>query len=228
MVYGLYRYDQKNALIVSVMRSATRRRSPGKRALLGLTAVILAAGASRRYGEPKQLVRYRGENLLERSIRLARAAGARQVCVVLGYRANAIHRVLEKNRVYLDCGYAARNPRWREGMGRSLAVGIKALPREARAVLVCLSDQPRLQPEDLAQLVAAWRRNPRSVAAARYAGKLGVPAIFPRSWFPRLELLAKDQGAHALLASAKDVVGVPMPRAAFDLDYPEDLSKIPE
>ena len=210
------------------MRSAIPQRRPGKRALLGLTAVILAAGASRRYGEPKQLVRYRGETLLERSIRLARTAGAKQVCVVLGYRANAIQRVLEENRVYLDCGSTLPNPRWRDGMGRSLAAGIKALPLEARAALVCLSDQPRLQPEDLAQLVAVWHRNPCAAAAARYAGKLGVPAIFPRSWFPQLKLLAKDQGAQALLASAKDVVGVPMPRAEFDLDYPEDLSKIPE
>ena len=111
-------------------------------------------------------------------------------------------------------------------MGRSLAWGIGVLPPQARAALVCLSDQPRVQAEDLARLVAAWRRNPRSVAAARYEGRLGVPAVFPRCWFARLRCLKGDCGAQAMLASARGVTGVPMARAAFDLDRPEDLAEL--
>ena len=209
------------------MRSAIPQGRPGKRALLGLTAVILAAGASRRYGEPKQLVRYRGETLLERSIRLASTAGATQVCVVLGYRANAIQRVLERNGVFLDCGSAVLNPRWRDGMGRSLACGIRAIPSNARAALVCLSDQPMLEAEDLAKLVSVWRRNPRAAVASRYAGRLGAPAIFPRSWFGILKSLTEDRGAQVLLASKSGVVSVPTPNAVVDIDRPEDLSQLP-
>ena len=214
--------------MVSVMRSAIPQRRPGKRALLGLSAVVLAAGASRRYGEPKQLVRYRGETLLERSIRLARTAGAKQVCVVLGYRGDVIQRVLEKNRVFLDCGSAVLNPRWRDGMGRSLACGICALPPNAGAALVCLSDQPMLEAGELAKLVSVWRRNPRAAVASHYAGRLGVPAIFPRSWFGALKLLTDDRGAQVLLASASGVLSVPMPNAAVDIDRPEDLSQLPQ
>ena len=209
------------------MRSAIPRRRPGKRALPGLAAIILAAGASRRYGEPKQLVRYRGETLLERSIRLARTAGARQVRVVLGYRGDVMQRALERNGVFVDCGSTVRNPRWRDGMGRSLACGIRALPPNARAALVCLSDQPKLEAEDLAKLVSVWRRDPRAAVASRYAGRLGAPAIFPRSWFGILKSLTEDRGAQVLLASEGSVVSVPMPNAGVDIDRPEDLSQLP-
>ena len=203
------------------MRKSFRRRGRS-----GLHAVVLAAGASRRYGSPKQLLRYRGEALVARGVRLAQLAGADGVCVVLGYRAEAIRRALQQGSLPPGDTTIVRNPRWRDGMGRSLACGIGVLPPRARAALVCLGDQPRVQAEDLARLVAAWRRNRRSVAAARYEGRLGVPAVFPRCWFARLRRLKGDRGAQAMLASARSVTGVPMARAAFDLDRPEDLAEL--
>ena len=193
----------------------------------GLRAVILAAGASRRYGSPKQLASYRGETLVSRSIRLAHEAGAETVCVVLGYRSGSIKRALEKARTAPGRTSTVRNARWRDGMGRSLACGVRALDRRARAVLVCLADQPLLEAGDLAALVRVWRASPRSIVASRYAGKRGVPAIFPRSHFAALKSLYGDRGAQVLLASSNDVLSVPMPLAAVDIDDPRDLSNLP-
>lgn len=193
----------------------------------GLRAVVLAAGAARRYGSPKQLVRYRGETLVARTVRLARLAGAEGVCVVLGYRADLIHRTLENCSTVHSATTTVRNARWRDGMGRSLACGVSALDRRARAVLVCLADQPLLEAEDLARLVLAWRASARSVVASRYAGKLGVPAIFPRSHFGALKSLSGERGAQVLLASSNDVLSVPIPLAAVDIDDPQDLSNLP-
>ena len=192
----------------------------------GLHAIVLAAGASRRYGSPKQLLCYRGESLVARSVRLAHEAGASVVGVVLGYRAEAIGRALQRGRVPLSRTNIVRNARWRDGMGRSLACGVRSLDRGARAVLVCLADQPLLEAGDLERIVLAWRASPRSIAASRYAGKPGVPAIFPRSHFAALKSLSGDQGARALLASSSDVLSVPMPSAAVDIDDPWDLSKL--
>lgn len=192
---------------------------------------MLAAGASRRYGRPKQLLRLNGENLVARSVRLALSAGAATVCVVLGYRAGAIDRALRISPPASRRVYTVRNPRWRDGMGRSLACGIAALDGRARAVLVCLVDQPLVRAGDLAALVRIWRKNPRAVVASRYADKLGVPAIFPRSDFRALKFLAGDRGAQGLLAARRNVLGVPLPRAATDIDHPRDLpgwaSRIP-
>lgn len=192
----------------------------------GLRAVILAAGAARRYGSPKQLANYRGETLVARSVRLAREAGAETVCVVLGYRAGLIHRALQESDATLIGTSTVRNPRWRDGMGRSLACGVRALDRRARAVLVCLADQPMLEAGDLARLVQVWRTVPRSIVASHYDGKPGVPAIFPRSHFTALKSLSGDRGAQPLLASSNDVFGVPMPRAAVDIDDPQDLARL--
>ena len=189
-------------------------------------AIVLAAGASRRYGSPKQLLRYRGEFLVARSVRLAHLAGAEAVYVVLGYRADQMRRALQQAHAQLGETAIVRNPRWRDGMGRSLACGIGALPAKARAALVCLGDQPRLQVGDLARLVTAWRSHPRAAAAARYEGRLGVPAVFPRNWFSALQTLRGDHGAQAMLASERAVTSVSMARAAFDLDRPEDLAEL--
>lgn len=192
----------------------------------GLRAVILAAGASRRFGSPKQLLRYRGESLVARSARLAYETGAGTVCVVLGYRAEAMRRALQQGRVPPGVTYTVRNARWRDGMGRSLACGVRSLDRRARAVLVCLADQPLLEVGALAALVRAWRASPRSVVASRYAGKPGVPAIFPRSHFAALKSLCGDRGARVLLASSDDVLSVSMPLAAVDIDHPRDLANL--
>lgn len=192
----------------------------------GLHAIVLAAGASRRYGSPKQLLRYRGEFLLARSVRLAHLAGAEVVYVVLGYRAGQMRRALQQGRVPPGETIIVGNPRWRDGMGRSLACGIGALPPKARAALVCLGDQPRLQAGDLARLVAAWRLHPRAAAAASYEGRLGAPAVFPRDWFSALQRLRGHRGAQAMLTSERAVTGVSIARAAFDLDRPEDLAEL--
>lgn len=164
---------------------------------------------------------------MARSVRLAREAGAGTVCVVLGYRAEAMRRALQRGRVLPGETITMRNARWRDGMGRSLACGVRSLDRRARAVLVCLADQPLLEAGDLARLVLAWRASPRFVVASCYAGKRGVPAIFPRSHFAALKSLSEDRGARVLLASSNDVLSVPMPRAAVDIDEPQDLTNLP-
>lgn len=202
------------------------RSCPGTSRQSGLQAIVLAAGASRRYGSPKQLARFRGETLILRSARLAYEAGAGTVCVVMGYRATLIQRALQAGSARQGETTVVRNPRWRDGMGRSLACGIRALPTRTRAVLVCLADQPLLEGEDLKRLVLSWRDNPNAVVASGYEAKLGVPAIFPRSKFGQLRALSGDRGAQDLLASSDAVIAVPMPRAAVDIDYPQDLVKL--
>lgn len=117
------------------------------------------------------------------------------------------------------------NPDSAEGMGTSIRAAMAALPQVAPAathVLLLVCDQPLLTPAHLQSLWAATQQSPQAVTAAFYSDRLGVPAIFPRLYFPELQALSGDQGARHLLQTLP-VTPIPMPQAAFDLDTPDDL-----
>ena len=91
-------------------------------------------------------------------------------------------------------------------------------------MLIALADQAAVTTEDLRRLAGVWRRDPASIAAAQYAGGVGVPAIFPRWCFRELNELRGDRGAQVLLHRHVDrLVRLPMPSAELDIDRPEDL-----
>jgi molybdenum cofactor cytidylyltransferase len=111
-------------------------------------------------------------------------------------------------------------------MATSLRAGLAAVPRGAQAALVLLVDQPRVDAAALRHLVAAWLRRPGLPAAARYAGRMGVPAVLPRRYWRALRALDGDEGARFLLRDAR-VTSVDMPEAALDVDTPADLLALP-
>jgi CTP:molybdopterin cytidylyltransferase MocA len=101
------------------------------------------------------------------------------------------------------------------------------LPPSCTGVLLLLADQAAVSAEDLRRLAGSWRRQPTHMAAALYAGDIGVPAIFPRSAFRDLTELRGDIGAREVLRRNPDrVLRVPMPSAALDIDTPEDLLRL--
>lgn len=183
--------------------------------------VLLAAGASRRFGSPKQLAHVDGQTLLRRTACTALASRPAGCVVVLGARAERLRRELTGLDVRVVVNF-----RWREGLSRSLAAGVAALPPDARAVLVLLADQAAISPAELELLCAHWRRAPRRIVAARAAGRLGPPAILPRAVFPALRRLRGDAGARELLRDpSRRAVGIELPGAAFDIDCPSDLAE---
>jgi molybdenum cofactor cytidylyltransferase len=184
-----------------------------------LHAIVLAAGASRRFGSPKQLVRIDGRPMLHTVVSNAVSIAGGAVTVVLGSSASELASLLRHTPATVVI-----NRDWEEGMGSSLRVAMSRLPGAPAAVLVMLADQIAVSVEDLRRLVAGWRRNPDSVAAASYAGTLGAPAVFPRRCYGALAEVRGDQGARPLLHRELDtLVRVPLPNAAVDIDVPEDL-----
>ena len=177
--------------------------------------LLVAAGGSRRLGRPKQLVHLGGESLVRRATELALGVGAAWVGVVVGARAARVGAEIRGLPVSL-----IRNRRWREGLSASLRAGLTQVPRSAAYLLVMTVDQWQLTSDDLACLLRRVR--PAAPVAARYLGRLGVPAVFPRGWFGRLASLRGDAGAAALLR-ATEIEGVALERAAADLDVPGDL-----
>lgn len=188
----------------------------------GLYAIVLAAGASTRFGSAKQLVRIAGRPMLHASVSRAVAVAGSATIVVLGARAAKLAPLLTHTPASIVI-----NRDWREGMGSSIRAGVARLPAACTGVLLMLADQVAVTAEDLQRLVSTWRRQPDYVAAALYAGAMGVPAIFPRPRFGELAELRGDVGARRLLQSNPDrVIRVPMESAALDIDTPEDLLAI--
>jgi molybdenum cofactor cytidylyltransferase len=181
--------------------------------------VVLAAGASTRFGSTKQLVRVNGRPLMHTVVSRAVELAGHSVTVVLGAHAGELAPLLKHTPASV-----AVNRDWAEGIASSIRVGMAQVPNTADGVLIALADQAAVTTEDLRRLAGAWRRNVTSIAAAQYAGAVGVPAIFPRWCFRELTDLRGDRGAQQLLQRHTDrLVRLPMPSAELDIDRPEDL-----
>jgi molybdenum cofactor cytidylyltransferase len=184
-----------------------------------LHTIVLAAGASRRFGSPKQLIRFEGQPLIQRVIAGATELSGAAVSVVLGAYAAEIAATLPPCSASIIV-----NRDWQEGIASSIRAAVARLPGACDGVLLLLADQPLVGSHSLNRLAAAWRRQPRGIIASRYGAITGVPAIFPRWCFSDLAALRGDQGARILLRRYADhVVRLANPEAEVDIDYPEDL-----
>lgn len=172
-------------------------------------AVVLAAGASTRFGSPKQLARLDGETLLERAVRVAREAGCSPVVVVLGASAAQI-----QTECSLSDAHVVVNDDWATGMGGSIACGVRAL-HEVDGCVVMTCDMPAVTSAHLQRLATSG-----GLAASAYAGRRGVPAYFPAAMFDELLKLHGDAGARELLHAAKSLE---LTGGELDIDTPEDL-----
>jgi molybdenum cofactor cytidylyltransferase len=184
-----------------------------------LHALVLAAGASTRFGSAKQLVRLAGRPLLHTVVSRAVEVCGHAVTVVLGARAAELAPLLRHSPASVIV-----NRDWEEGIGSSIRAGVARVPGTCDGVLILLADQAAVTSEDLRRMHASWRRQPNYIAAALYSGTVGAPAVFPAWAFKELAELRGDRGARSVLARKPDrVVRVPMPSAALDIDTPEDL-----
>jgi molybdenum cofactor cytidylyltransferase len=187
-----------------------------------LHVIVLAAGASTRFGSPKQVAQVHGRPMLHLAVARAVEVAGGSVTVVLGANAAQLAPLLRHTGASMVI-----NRDWTEGMASSVRAGIARVPAAADGALLMLADQPAVTADDLRRLVSVWHRQPQCIVAAHYAGTAGVPALFPREDFPALSALRGDAGARVLLQRGGDrIVRVALHSAAIDIDTPEDLAKL--
>jgi len=184
-----------------------------------LHVIVLAAGASTRFGAPKQLARIQGVPMLQLALSHAQSLAGHAVSVVIGANAAQIAPALAHSSVTVVI-----NRGWAEGLAASIRAGIERLPGQCAGALLLLADQCAVTSADLQRLADVWHRDRLAIVAAQYGDGWGVPAIFPRRSFPALLALRGELGARALLHHPIGRrVGVPMPNAAIDIDTVQDL-----
>ena len=179
-----------------------------------IAAIVLAAGASRRFGSQKLLAELRGKPVVRWAVENVLAAQPDEVIVVVGREGEAVRHVLH--------GLAVRivvNERWSEGIGGSLRAGIAALSAEADAAMIALGDQPGVDASVIASLLNTQSEGSRSIVVPSYRGERGHPVIFSAEIFPELLAIDGDRGARDVIARDPSRVT----RVDFDAPVPIDL-----
>ena len=199
-----------------------------------VAGVLLAAGASRRLGTPKQLLRDEaGDTLVSRSAMHLLTAGCSPVVVVTGAAADEVANAVADLPVHV-----CHNPQWSDGMGTSISAGMTWLthfvesqaagdaPVEAAIIVAC--DMPDVTATHFRELCAAWHAAGQRVASAypddAGGSVVGVPALFPVADWPVLQRLSGDRGAREILR-AMDTLSVFVRMGSFDLDTPDDVRR---
>jgi CTP:molybdopterin cytidylyltransferase MocA len=188
----------------------------------GLFVAILAAGASRRLGRPKQLVELNGEAMVRRQCRIAVEAAIGPVVVVLGCHHGRVAAVVSDLSVQVLV-----NDEWEEGLAASVRAATRAaMAADAAALLLYHCDQYAITPADLIRLRQAWTSSPSTAHLSRDGEHVGPPAILPARLFPSMLTLQGDTGPRAILRGDPDVREVPMPSASKDIDQPADVKSL--
>lgn len=166
-----------------------------------INAIILSAGESKRMGQPKPLLRFDDKTFLERIISVLQLSNVDRITVVLGADAEIVEKSanLSGTRLLLNKDY-------KKGQLSSMITGIKNLPEETEAVLVCLVDHPLITEELVNQIVKTFKERKSPIIVPVYQGKRGHPVLFSKSLFKELLEAPEDKGARYVLYSNEEKV----------------------
>ncbi|MBS1545570.1 MAG: nucleotidyltransferase family protein [Bacteroidetes bacterium] len=188
--------------------------------------IVLAAGASTRLGQSKQLVIIDNKPLIHQAVETALSITTK-VAVVLGSDFETHNAALKGFPVLM-----VENKNWSRGMGSSLKAGLKSILSQypdLDEVIMMVCDQPLLNARHLQNLLATWDRTHAVIVASQYKGSAGVPALFRKEVFQRLAMLEDESGAKQLFKQMKDqMVMIDFPDGEVDVDTPEDLQRLKE
>jgi molybdenum cofactor cytidylyltransferase len=190
---------------------------------LPVAGVVLAAGASTRFGRNKLLLHLDGDSLARRAVKAALQGGLDPVVVVLGHEADRIGQELS--------GLPVReivNPDYARGMNTSLRAGVEAVPEKAAALVVLLADMPFVTGDMIARLVQSYRQTHAPLVASDYEGVHAPPTLYARSLFPELGGPEGDGcGKRVVKRHAEGAVRVSWPSDRLaDVDREEDWERM--
>jgi molybdenum cofactor cytidylyltransferase len=186
-----------------------------------VSAIVLAAGESRRMGRPKQLLRLGDRTLLDLALDNVRKSSVGEIVLVLGASSAEIQQQVSTQGVKI-----VMNSAYQEGMASSLRAGIAALDASSQAALIVLADQPCLRPATLNRLMEHHRNARSQIVIPTYRGFRGNPVLLDRSVFPEVMNIRGDIGCRAIFGSHAENISkldVDDPGILLDVDTSSDL-----
>jgi molybdenum cofactor cytidylyltransferase len=187
--------------------------------------VILAAGSSSRLGQPKQLLEYNSKTLLENAIAQASRIPYGAIVVVTGSDNEAIEADLNERTATI-----CYNSEWEQGMGSSIASGLKKLLElhpDSNACIFAVCDQPFVTTQLFKDILEQQTQSGKGIVASLYAETLGTPVLFSHTYFDALLNLNGKEGAKKIVENyIDDVASVPFDRGAIDIDTIHDYNNL--
>jgi molybdenum cofactor cytidylyltransferase len=169
---------------------------------LFVAGLVLAAGSSRRLGQPKQLLPFRGTTLLDATLDVARACGFDQLLVTVGGASDEVRKTVD-----FGGSTIVENVKFTTGCSSSIAAAIAEVHPQALGLVLMLGDQPGVSPDAVRTLIAGAGDSPLGVC--RYSDGRGHPFWFHRDVFDDLLNLHGDKAVWKLLESGRyDVADV--------------------
>ena len=189
-----------------------------------ISGILLAAGESKRMGSPKQLLPLGGKTVIEHGVHNLLQSDIAELIVVLGAEASRIEALLAGRPVK-----TVFNPLFDQGMGSSVAAGIKSLGQGVDGVLLALADQPLVPAQVVDLLIRSFKSSGKGIVLPTWKGKRGHPVIFGPAYIPALMLANGDHGGRDIVRShPQDVLEVQVESqgVCLDLDSFADYERI--
>ncbi len=185
-----------------------------------IAIILLAAGESSRLGTPKQLLMYKGKNLMQHTIDMTETLGMDTVIVLGAFSDQILY--------YVDTYGAkvAQNMDWHEGLASSVRCGLEhvlMMNTDTEAVILVLCDQPLLTVDILHQVIDTYHVSSLPIVHCNYGEASGPPTLFHKSLFPYLMELKGHEGAKKVVNTFPEKVAlVDFPDGKWDIDTPAD------
>ncbi len=190
--------------------------------------IILAAGASVRFGQPKQLIRLGSKYLIEWVLDAALDSRLHSVVLVLGHEHQAILEALAVKTDHPRLKIVI-NHNYRDGQSTSLKAGLLSVRQAFEAVMYLLGDQPMVNTEIIDYMLDQFRQSEKDLCVPVWKEKKGTPTIFKRPLYDDLMRISGDIGARKIIRENSDrtlYLDMIEPTCFFDIDTPEDLQNL--
>jgi len=190
-----------------------------------ISAIVLAAGESKRMGQNKLLLPWQGKTILEGVLDALLNSQVEEVILVLGHEAERIREKVPAQKIKI-----VSNSDYKKGMSTSIRQGLMALDESAKAFIIVLGDQPGISREIFNRLIREFQQNypHKNIVVPSYRGTRGHPVLFSTKYMKEALQLQGDVGCRQILADhPEDILTVQVNTEAvlFDIDTPEEYEK---